>query len=89
MIPRSSNRPGDLDALAAGHAASHASSRVGGSRWPGHARFTREYPAMAGHHGLTRRGRRRASRQSAPAPRLGRYGISPSPSDYLASEQLT
>ena len=67
----------------------HASSRVGGSRWPGHARCTPEYPAMAGHDGLRRRGRRCASRQSAPSSRLSRYGMSPGPSGYLASEQLT
>ena len=38
--------PGDLDAPAAGYAASHAGPWVGGSRWPGHSRSTQ---GVSGH----------------------------------------
>ena len=92
MIPRSSNRPGDLDALAPGtrHHMLDPGSAGGGSRSLDHARSTRR---VCGHV------RARRPETARPAvcvkavrtftPRLGRYGVSPSPSDYLASECTT
>jgi hypothetical protein len=70
MIPRSSNRPGDLDALAPGtrHHMLDPGSAGSGSRSLDHARSTRRVSGHAGHDGLRRRGRRCASRQSAPSP---------------------
>jgi hypothetical protein len=71
-------RPGARHHVLAPGSAGHAGPAMGAPRG--------DSPAMAGHHCLTRRGRRCASRQSVPSPRLGRYGVSPSSSGYLASE---
>jgi hypothetical protein len=91
MIPRSSNRPGDVDALAPGtrHHVLDPGSAGSGSRSLDHARFTRRVSG----HGRARRP------ETAPAvcvkavraltPRLDLYGVSPSSSDYLASEYTT
>jgi hypothetical protein len=91
MIPRSSNRPGDLDALAPGtrHHMLDPGSAGGGSRSLDHARFTR---------GVSGYGRARRSETAQPpvclkAVRafisgLGRDGMSPSPSGYLVSERV-
>ena len=70
MIPRSSNRPGDLEALAPGtrHHLLDPGSAGSGPRSLDHARFTRRVSG----HGRARRPetarRRCASRQSAPSP---------------------
>jgi hypothetical protein len=92
MIPRSSNRPSDLDALAPGtwHHLLDPGSAGSGSRSLDHARSMRRVSG----HGWARRPETARPAVCVKAvraftPRLGRYGVSPSPSDYLASEYTT